>query len=152
MPTLPGNMYIPVRAQPRFGRGAFRGSVSHASTPTSDMAYADPAPYRHPGGFAVTPVNVTSFSAGNHVRLGVVKLMYEWWYARPRSNGQIFVMQPSDHRRTVARRMSRVRRLDHLVGNRRVIYDAPSYGPQGDETGVARTSGLPDFNFNRRRR
>ena len=148
MAELPGKEFIPVRAQPRFGRGAFRGSVAHASTPTSDMSYADPDPYRPPQPFPVTPVNVTSFSAGNHVRLGVVGIMYEWWYMRRQNNGMIFVMNPTEHRRIVARRMSRVRRLDRLVANQRVIYDAPSYGPQGDLTGVAR--GLPTFNYRRR--
>ena len=148
MAELPGKQWIPVRAQPRFGRGAFRGSVAHGSTPTSDMRYAAPDAYRPPVIFPVTPVNVTSFSAGNRIRMNVVGIMYEWWYMRRQNNGDIFVMPPSEHRRIVHRRMSRVRRLDRLVANRRVVYDAPSYGPQGDQTGVTR--GLPNFDYRRR--
>ena len=148
MAELPGKMWIPVRAQPRFGRGAFRGSVSHASTPISDMTFADPSPYHPPVPFPVTPVNVTSFSAGNKVRLGLVGFMYEWWSSRPRNNSQIFVAPISDHRRIVARRMSRVRRMDHLVASRRVIYDAPTYG----DSSTATDTGLPTFTYRRRGR
>ena len=146
MAELPGQEWIPVRAQPRFGRGAFRGSVAHASTPKGDIRYANPDPFSPPVPFPVTPVNVTSFSAGNQLRLGVVGMLFEWWNWRSQNSGAIFVSNPASHTRVVARRMSRVRRLDHLVANRRVIYDAPSYGPQGDATGA----GLPSFDYRRR--
>lgn len=151
MAELPSAEFIPERALPRFGRGAFRGSVAPHSTPTGDARFGDPAPFVRPHPFVVAPVNPTSFSAGNKVRLGVVGMMMEWWRFRRPMSGEYFVANGEQYTRHVARRMARVRRLDRTVASRRVTYEAPSYGPQaGPDSGAAATSGLP--NFGRRRR
>lgn len=152
----PGKIFIPRRARPRFGRGAWEGSVVPASTPTDDMRTADPTPVYPPKPFPVTPVNVTAFSAGNAWRHFVQPIMFEWWNWRNPLNtrvGPYFVAAPQEFHRIVHRRMSRVRRLDRLVPTRRVIYDPQTYGRQGQQTGEVRASTgvpLPDFSYRRR--
>ena len=148
MAELPGQEFIPGAALQRrqFGRGAWAGSVAPASTMRADERFADPAPFMPPRGFRVTPVNPTSYSAGNKIRLGVVGIMLEWWRFRRPMRGDIFVANSDQFHRVVARRMSRVRRLDRVVPNRRVTYEAQSYGSSEART----ATGLP--NFSRRRR
>lgn len=155
MAELPGREFIPRRALPRFGRGAFVGSVVPASTPMADYRVDDPTPTVGPQPFPVTPVNPTAFSAGNRWRHFVQPIPFEWWnWRNPFQTrvGAIFVSNPANHRRIVARRMSRVRRLDKLVASSRVIYDPQTYGPQGQATGELRASqAIPGFPERRRR-
>src|SRR5262249_4879273 len=106
-----GNVYIPRRylRRTRFGAGAFAGSVVPSSTPTADMRTSDPdsgGPLRP---FPVTPVNVTSFSAGNRWRAFVQPIMLEWWNWRHTMRGDIYVRDPEQMTRIVRRSQARVR-------------------------------------------
>jgi hypothetical protein len=142
MAELPQPEWIPGAALPRFGRGSFRGFVAPHSTMVSDTRrIADPTPIEPPHGFVVAPVNPTNFSAGNRARHFVMGVAYEWWNWRHFMSGDIFVADPHQFHRVVNRRMARPRRLDKVVANRQVIYQAPQYGQD---------VGLP--NFTRRRR
>lgn len=104
----------------------------------ADTRIADPMPVTPPRPFPVVPVNVTAFSAGNRFRAFIQTIGYEWWNWRYRMSGDIFVSSPESHRRIVHRRMAEPRRLTKVVPNQRVVYEAPSYGPQGDVTGLVR--------------
>lgn len=150
--------YIRARRRP-IGAGAFGGFYGNQSTPIGDARPGGSDPYGAPQPFPVTPVNVTAFSAGNRVKLFVQPIMFEWWNWRNPTNtwrGDIFVANPTQYRRVVHRRMSRVRRLDKLVPTRRVIYDPDTYGRQGKATGEVRVSqqipgaALPSFDYRRR--
>lgn len=132
MAELPQPEFIPGAALPRFGRASFRGSVAPHSTMVSDTRrIADPTPVKGPDGFKVTPVNPTDFSAGNRQRHFVMGVPFEWWNWRHYMSGDIFVANPAQFHRVVARRMARPRRLDKVVANKQVVYQAPQYGDAG---------------------
>lgn len=132
MAELPQPEWIPGAALPNFGRGAFRGFIAPNSTMVSDTRrIADPTPVRGPDGFPVAPVNVTSFSAGNRFRHFVMGVPFEWWNWRHLMSGDIFVANSDQFHRVPSRRMARVRRLDKVVANKQVVYQAPQYGEDG---------------------
>lgn len=130
MNDLPGQTFIPQRAYPRLrnqmGPAFFQGPSD--STPVADRRLIETKPRRPPDPFPLAPVSVTSFSAGNRIRLGVVGVLAEWWINRHRMSGQIFVDPEIHHRRIVARRQARVRKLDRLVASQQVAYSPLSYG------------------------
>lgn len=132
MAELPQPEFIPPAALPRFGRASFAGTVMPRSTMVSDTRrIADPTPVSPPKGFPVAPVNVTAFSAGNRHRHFVMGVPFEWWNWRHFMSGDIFVADSARFHRVVTRRMARPRRLDKVVANKQVVYQAPQYGEDG---------------------
>lgn len=138
MAELPGEQFTPERALPRFGRSAWRGSIAPAWHGMADTRIGDPMPVTPPRPFPVVPVNVTAYSAGNRFRAFIQTIGYEWWNWRHRMTGDVFVADSAQFTRYPARRMAEPRRLTKVVPNQRVVYEAPSYGPQGNTSGLVR--------------
>lgn len=135
---------IPSRALPRFGAGAFRGSIAPSSTPVDDRDITAPEPVAIPIGptAGIRAVNVTGFSAGNSFRAGVVGMLEEWWRWRTPMSDEIYVGPPQT--RSIERAMAPPRRLTKVVANRRTFYEAPEYGQPSDVFAVETGEDLAD--------
>jgi hypothetical protein len=124
---------------PTFGKGAFRGSIapSPAMPPRRDEASTSSPFTKHSPTKGYHPVYVSDTSAGNRVRLGVLAPLLEWAQYIGRMSGQVFRRQ--DRTSNVTRGMLPARRFTKLPANRRVVYEADSYG---SESPGASTDGL----------
>lgn len=117
----------PAAARPRFGAGAFRGTVEPNSIGVLHPAsVTDPATKLSPTA-GIRPVDVTSFSAPNQLRLGVLRIIEEWWRWRTPFSGDYFV-GPSVTRAVVARGMRPQGRFSKLVPSKPNLYEPAMYG------------------------
>jgi len=119
-------------AQPRFGQGAFRGTIVGESNGVLDRAAVVDPVVRIAPTTGIRPVNVTSYSNPNQLRLGTVRMLKEWWRWRHRMSGEFFVSQNHAQATTHYQRTMRAPHvLGAVVANRHVTYDPPQYGNGG---------------------
>ena len=138
---------LPGRSLPRFGSGAFRGTIAPSPSQAADQRMTAPEPVTHPASATagIRPVDVTSFSAGNSQRNGIVGIMLEFWRWRRPMQGTVFI-SPDHYDGSAERAMARPRRLDKVIPNREYTYTAPEYGrDQGDGHNSHRAIGKGRF-------